>query len=204
MCNHLEPSHKQRTRNAGYMARHLQNEKSMISKQIIDRVVSLSEYQQAQWVMWYVSVRSEVQTRQSIADQLLGSKRVVVPFCEGETLKLFHLESFSELESGAYSILEPRVELRSRTGKQVQPDQLDLLCVPGVAFDRRGGRVGNGKGYYDRFLQCVPQTAKRIGLAFECQMFDQVDVEAHDILMHKVVTEKAVYRCGDGSFNGSP
>ncbi|TWU42987.1 putative 5-formyltetrahydrofolate cyclo-ligase [Novipirellula aureliae] len=195
MCNDLEQNNKEPFRKAGYRARHSLKDKCAVSDRIIQRVVHLPEFQRAQWVMWYVSTRSEVQTHRAIAEQLSDAKKIAVPFCEGGTLRLFHLESLAELESGAYKILEPKVELRQRSGKVVRPEQLDFLCVPGVAFDRRGGRVGNGKGYYDRFLQTVPQTANRIGLAYECQIFDRIVVEEHDILMHHVVTENRVYTC---------
>ncbi|MFN9916399.1 MAG: 5-formyltetrahydrofolate cyclo-ligase, partial [Pirellulaceae bacterium] len=104
-----------------------------------------------------------------------------------------HLESMDELELGMYRILEPKVALRSVAAKHLQPEDLDLVMVPGVAFDRHGGRTGHGKGYYDKLLQHARADAPLVALAFECQLFEEIPAESHDIYMDKVVTEAAVY-----------
>jgi len=67
------------------------------------------------------------------------------------------------------------------------------VVVPGVAFDRRGGRVGHGKGYYDALLGRVRPSIPLVGLAFECQLCDQVPMLAHDIWMSRVITERPIY-----------
>jgi 5-formyltetrahydrofolate cyclo-ligase len=92
-----------------------------------------------------------------------------------------------------YRILEPKNELRSVAAKHLQPEDLDLVMVPGVAFDREGGRTGHGKGYYDKLLQHARRDAPLVALSFECQLFDRIPAEEHDIYMDKVVTEKDVY-----------
>ncbi len=115
--------------------------------------MQLPEYVAAQTVMFYVDVRDEVRTRQALPLALESGKRIVVPYCLDGELELFHLESMSELELGMYRILEPRADLRTVASKHLQPTDLDLIMVPGVAFDREGGRTGHGKGYYDKLLQ---------------------------------------------------
>jgi 5-formyltetrahydrofolate cyclo-ligase len=65
--------------------------------------------------------------------------------------------------------------------------------VPGVAFDREGGRTGHGKGYYDKLLQHARPDAPLVALAFECQLFPEIPMQPHDIFMDAVVTEEAVY-----------
>ena len=65
--------------------------------------------------------------------------------------------------------------------------------VPGVAFRRDGARMGNGQGYYDRLLQSVRPECRLVGLCYECQLFDNLIVSAHDVFMDKVVTESGVY-----------
>ena len=71
--------------------------------------------------------------------------------------------------------------------------EIDLIIVPGVAFDRRGGRTGHGKGYYDKLLEHARLDTPLVALAFECQMFDEIPMQEHDVFMDKVVTEKASY-----------
>lgn len=69
------------------------------------------------------------------------------------------------------------------------PEELDLVMVPGTAFDPRGGRMGQGKGYYDRLLARVRPDAPLVALAFECQMFPEIPVAPHDVFMDVVLTE---------------
>jgi len=99
-----------------------------------------------------------------------------------------------ELAVGMYKILEPKVELRNLPEKQCRPEELDLVMVPGVAFDRRGGRMGHGKGYYDKLLQHARPDTPLVALAFECQLFPEVPVAPHDIFMDKIISEAAVYQ----------
>jgi 5-formyltetrahydrofolate cyclo-ligase len=98
-----------------------------------------------------------------------------------------------ELALGMYRILEPRAELRTLPEKQVDVKDLDLVIVPGVAFDRRGARMGHGKGYYDKLLEHARRDTPLIALAFECQLFEEIPMAPHDIFMDAVVTEKAFY-----------
>jgi len=170
-----------------------QLEKDPISCKIVERFMELPEYQTARTVMFYVDVRDEVRTRQALPNALASGKRIVVPYCLDGELQLFHLEDMDELELGMYRILEPKLELRTVAAKHLQPEDLDLVMVPGVAFDREGGRTGHGKGYYDKLLQHARPDAPLIALSFECQLFDAIPAEEHDIFMDKVVTEENVF-----------
>ena len=98
-----------------------------------------------------------------------------------------------ELEIGMYKILEPAVHLRDVSVKQIAVTELDLIMVPGVGFDSRGGRTGMGKGYYDKCLEHARPDAAIIAVCFECQMFDEIPVQSHDIFMDKVITEATTY-----------
>ncbi len=173
--------------------RRAQPEKDAISTRIVDRFMELPEYDSAKTIMFYVDVRDEVRTRQALPSALASGKRIVVPYCVDGELELFWLENTEELELGMYRILEPKNELRTVAAKHFQPTDLDLVMVPGVAFDRNGGRTGHGKGYYDKLLQHARLDAPLIALAFECQMFEKIPAESHDIYMDKIVTENAVY-----------
>jgi 5-formyltetrahydrofolate cyclo-ligase len=173
--------------------RRAQQDKDAISIQIVDRFMSLPEYHASKTVMFYVDVRDEVRTRQALPAALASGKRIVVPYCLDGELELFWLENMEELELGMYRILEPKIELRTVAAKHFQPTDLDLVMVPGVAFDRTGGRTGHGKGYYDKLLQHARLDAPLIALSFECQLFEKIPAESHDIYMDKIVTENAVY-----------
>ena len=173
--------------------RRAQPEKDVVSTKIVNRFMELPEYQSAKTAMFYVDVRDEVRTRQALPSALASGKRIVVPYCLDGELELFWLENMEELELGMYRILEPRNELRTVASKHLQPTDLDLVMVPGVAFDRNGGRTGHGKGYYDKLLQHARLDAPLIALAFECQMFEKIPAESHDIYMDRIVTENAIY-----------
>lgn len=173
--------------------RRSQTDKDSVSKKIVNRFIELPEYQAAHTIMFYVDVRDEVRTRQALPAAVASGKRIIVPYCVNGELELFWLENMEELELGMYRILEPKHELRSVESKRLQPTDLDLVMVPGVAFDRTGGRTGHGKGYYDKLLQHARLDAPLIALAFECQMFESIPAESHDIYMDKIVTEDAVY-----------
>ena len=169
------------------------------SRMICEKFVSLPEFAAAATVMCYVHFRDEVRTRPLLPDLLAGDKRIVVPYCAGDDLGLFVLENMDELSLGTYGIQEPKAELRSLPRKRVEVNELDLIMVPGVAFDRQGGRLGHGKGYYDKLLEHVRPGVSLVALAFECQLFPEIPVDPHDVYMDKVLTERAVYE-GRGRF----
>jgi len=185
---------KQAIREQAHANRNAQANKDELSKAICGQFMALPEYATAQTVMYYIDVRSEVRTRHALPDALASGKKIVVPWCNdrGE-LELFHLQSMDELSVGMYKILEPKAELRHHADRVVAPEALDLVMVPGVAFDRRGGRMGHGKGYYDKLLQHARPETPLVALAFECQMFPEIPVASHDIFMDKIITESAVY-----------
>jgi len=185
---------KQFIRKQAHENRRNQEDKDGLSATIIRKFMELPEFQQAGTVMYYVDVRAEVRTRFALPDALATGKRIIVPWCndDGE-LELFLLESMDELELGMYSILEPKQELRRLPEKVVQPQEIDLIMVPGVAFDERGGRTGHGKGYYDKLLEHARPDCPLVALAFDCQMFAEIPMQSHDIFMDKVITESAIH-----------
>jgi 5-formyltetrahydrofolate cyclo-ligase len=186
---------KQAIREQARKNRVAQKDKDEVSRGICAAFTALPAYQAARTVMWYVDAGSEVRTRHTLPQALTHGKRVVVPWCVVETneLELFLLEDMSELVEGAYKILEPKTELRDLPAKKVQPEELDLVMVPGTAFDPRGGRMGQGKGYYDRLLARARPDAPLVALAFDCQMFPEIPVAPHDVFMDLVLTESTAY-----------
>lgn len=184
---------KNAIRKQAHANRKAQENKDAVSSQITDRLHQMPQYANAGVVMYYVDVRDEVRTRHALPQALESGKKIVVPYCLDGELELFHLESMDELETGMYKILEPRADLRDVDAKKVDVKELDLIVVPGVAFDRNGGRTGHGKGYYDKLLEHAKASTPLISLAFDCQMFEEIPVAGHDIYMDYVVTESAAY-----------
>lgn len=184
---------KAEMRRVAEAARRQQPDKDALSRTICSRFASLAEYAQAGTVLLYVHVRAEVRTREFLERAMAEGKRVLVPWCEGDHLELFHLEDMSELGPGVFGLLEPRAELRGRPGKRRDIAEVDVAMVPGVAFDRQGGRLGHGKGYYDGLLGRARPDTLLVGVCFESQLVPEVPMGPRDVRMHRVITERAIY-----------
>lgn len=168
------------------------------SRLIWDHLRQLPAFAQAQTICSYVALAEEVQTWSGLEEILGCGKRLVVPFCVENELHLCHIVSLEELRPGRWGIWEPDVNIRALPDRLVLPEELDLVIVPGVAFDRTGGRLGWGKGYYDRLLARVPERCLSIGLAFSCQLFDRLPQLEHDVRVKAVATEEGIYFCQEG------
>ena len=158
---------------------------------IFERLFSFANFLEAKVVLFYVSTNKEVATEQMIRKSLAHEKIVVVPWTDTESrqILLFRIGDFDQdLLPGYKGILEPN---RSRT-KQMSVDQIDLAIIPGIAFDTRGGRIGRGAGYYDRFIPTLNITTRKVALAFECQMVPQVPMEPCDKYVDIIITEDRI------------
>ena len=152
-------------------------------RDITARVLALPEFQAAQRVFAYYSMSPEPDTHAVIAAALRQGKTVALPVTEGEGIMHF-ARLDAALAAGRYGIPEPGPDC-----PELAPETIDLILVPGVAFDPRGGRVGQGGGYYDRFLPL--SRALRVGVCPEFALLDRVPVRAHDQRMDAVVTPSA-------------
>ncbi len=193
-------------RRAAYDARNAQKNKNRASEVAVRTLVQLPEYQAAGTALWYLDCRSELRTRHAIPKALESGKKIIIPYCTvddsgANKLGLWWLESMDELVVGAWKILEPPRDRWGDPRKECHPEELDIVIVPGVAFSRGGGRMGNGQGYYDRFLERVRPDCPLVALCYECQLFDDLIVGPHDVVMDKVVTEQATYD-GQGRSRG--
>lgn len=168
-------------------------DREQLSGRIFEHLQNFAPYQAAQTLLFYVDLRSEVQTRSALQAFLQETPaercRLVVPFCLGEELRLVRLHRFEELHPGAYGILEPSTPLREDAQRAVAPDEVDVALIPGVGFDRQGGRIGYGRGYYDRLLAQLRPDAVTIGLTYDCQIVDQLPMEPHDMRLTHLVSE---------------
>ena len=167
----------------------LSKEYVLDKSKIIERYLfELKEFKKSSTVLFYVSYNNEVFTHDMIK-RCLGEKEIVVPISntKNETLILSKLENWEDLVKGPYGILEPKKII------EISLNKIDLIIVPGVSFDEKGNRLGHGKGYYDKLLQKT--NAKKIGLAFECQIVNQIPTDENDIPVDMIITEKRIINC---------
>jgi 5-formyltetrahydrofolate cyclo-ligase len=157
------------------------------SDAIVKRLTELSALRRASALMVFLSYGSEVMLDDLIRWAWREGKRIAAPLSNPGTRELIpcRIDSFEDLESGHYGIREPKVA----SAKPFPREEIECVLVPAVAFDRRGYRVGYGGGYYDRFLPGVPQAA-RIGIAFACQIVEQIPPDPHDVTVDGIVTER--------------
>ena len=188
---------KRRLRRLAYEARAAQPDKDEISRSVCSALMNLPEYRDADTVLWYLHNRSELRTRHAVAEALVSVKKIIIPYCVGDELRLWRLQSMDELVIGSYGIPEPPKARWHEADRKVDEKHLDLVIVPGVAFDRRCGRLGSGKGYYDKLLDGIRSDASMVAPCFESQIFDRVPQGTHDIRVDMIVTEQDVYRCNN-------
>ncbi|MFH1077304.1 MAG: 5-formyltetrahydrofolate cyclo-ligase [Pseudomonadota bacterium] len=158
---------------------------------IQESLFSFANFREARVVFFYVAMQYEVATQDMIQKSLLFEKEVTVPKVDpiGRQISIFRLRDMNcDLVPGYKGILEPDT---TRT-KQISIDQIDLAIIPGVAFDSRGGRLGQGGGYFDRFMPALSATTRKVGLAYECQIISQVPMGSHDKYVDIIITEKRV------------
>ena len=109
-------------------------------------------------------------------------------------IQVLYLQDLSELVAGTWGILEPPKARWGELGREILPESLDFIVTPGVAFDKSGGRLGNGAGYYDRLLADTRKNTFLLGIGFDCQFIEQVCMQDYDIYMDAVVSESAIYQ----------
>lgn len=173
--------------------RKAQPDKDLRSQRIVERLLAVESFKSAASVVIYVSARSEVHTRDLLTIALRSGQSIVVPYCLPDRLELFRLERVDELSPGTWGILEPAAELRASPDRAFDVRNVGFFCLPGVAFTRHGGRLGYGKAYFDRLLSHAAPNATLAGLAFECQLVDELPMEPHDVWLDLVITEADIY-----------
>ena len=157
-----------------------------IELSLLDR----SEIKTAETVFTYVNFRSEVSTREIINQLLHQGKQVAVPITRVKEKRLDIVtisDPENDLVPGYWGIPEPREELVDE--RLIAPGDIDVIILPGSVFDKRCGRFGYGGGYYDRLLSQIP-AAKRIALAFDLQVVNEIPLKDHDEIPDFVITEE--------------
>ncbi|MDR2171858.1 MAG: 5-formyltetrahydrofolate cyclo-ligase [Planctomycetaceae bacterium] len=140
-------------------------------------------------LMVYLNFQNEIKTAQFI------KLPVIIPFCNADEIAPFRLFSFDELAAGTYGILEPKIELQ-KDGKRIAPfESIEVVIVPGLAFDMSGNRLGRGKGFYDKFIAQLPKTTITIAICCEFQIVEFIPVNALDKQVDIIVTENRIIYC---------
>lgn len=168
---------RQRIRNLKSMLS--EAEKLTAAESVFDRLEQSAAFQLAEKVLMYHSLPDEVDTRRFL-NKWKSRKKFFLPRVNGVNLELLPYDE-TRLEIGSFHIEEP-------SGNDVHPvEEIEMIVVPGVAFDRQGRRLGRGKGFYDRLLQTAKAT--KVGVGYGFQLVDEIPVEAHDVAMDMVITE---------------
>lgn len=173
------------------------------SRAIKRKLFSLEDFVEARTVSFYLSMESEVQTYQMVTEALTIGKKIVVPCintAQGRLTLSEVKDPDKELVPGPYTILQPG----EKYCRPVPLDQVDLMILPGLAFDHRGHRLGFGKGFYDKLLSQKREGTMCVGLAFQFQVLDEIPALSHDVPMEIIITEKIVIRTGsEGAKRGA-
>ncbi|MBA4495578.1 5-formyltetrahydrofolate cyclo-ligase [Paenactinomyces guangxiensis] len=161
------------------------------SEQICRALIQFPVYREAESVLFYMAFRNEADVRRGMEDAWKQGKQVLLPRANpaDRSMRCFRVDSFAELEAGAYGISEPPDD----PGREVDPERIQLVIVPGVAFDVNGYRLGYGGGYYDRFFAGFSTRSKRIGVAYPEQIVKTVYPDPHDQAMDWIITPHEVF-----------
>lgn len=154
-------------------------EKESAAAEVFDRLEKTAAFLMSERVLMYHSLPDELSTR-AFLKKWGARKKFFLPRVNGVNLEILPYDE-SRLELGAFHIEEPT------GGELTDPDTLDLIVVPAVAYDRKGNRLGRGKGFYDRLLQTT--RASKIGVGYDFQLLDSIPTEPHDVAMDMVITQ---------------
>ena len=169
------------------------NEKKRMDYIIEKKFLSSSEYLSSSNIFIYISYGSEINTKNIILTSIKNNKNIYVPRIDSKTKNMDAVKiiSFDKLVMNAYGILEP-----SNNEEAIDPDKLDLIVVPGVAFDKNNGRMGYGAGYYDRYFYKISEKdykrIKKVALAYDFQIIDKVPMNENDVPVDSIITTSNV------------
>jgi 5-formyltetrahydrofolate cyclo-ligase len=167
-------------------------ERARRSRRIEERLFALPEMASARTILLFYSFGSEVATGGMAARIRTEGKRLLLPYVEGDAMNAAEVREGDELIRAPYGAREPARRV------PIDPAVVDLVVAPGLAFDRRGHRLGYGGGFYDRYLARLRPEAVRVGIGFDVQVVDEVPAGPGDQRVDLVVTEAGVLDCRPG------
>lgn len=159
---------------------------------IMDKVFSLLEFQRARTIFYFASFRSEVSTLPHIKEAFRQGKRIFLPKVDNlkKRLKIYEILDLEEIKPGFMGIPEPEVS----ADRERNINEVDLVIMPGVAFDPQGNRLGYGAGYYDKLLSSLKRIIPLIAIAFDEQILESLPSEGHDVKIHMIVTDRRIIK----------
>ena len=179
---------KAEVRQQGLVAREGEPDREAGSRAIQDQLIALPEFAAAHVILTYIGVRTEVATDAIVAEAVRRQNRVAAPYVTTEGLRAAFIEGRSDLVPARFGLVEPADRIRQDPLRNCPPGEVDLFVVPGLAFDRSGGRVGFGRAYYDRLLAKAKPSARFVALCFHSQLVPTVPMIEHDIPSHIIVS----------------
>ncbi|GAA0078202.1 5-formyltetrahydrofolate cyclo-ligase [Clostridium sp. CTA-5] len=161
-------------------------------KIIYNKFIQSEFYLQSNDIFIYVSYNSEIDTKNIIMKALEDKKNIYVPRTNYKTkiMEAVKILSLENLIEDKYGILEPAEDKSAE-----DPNKFDLIIMPGVAFDKCGGRMGYGAGYYDRYLEKISKPLNKVALAYDFQVINKVPTDVHDIPIEYIITEIEDINC---------
>ena len=156
---------------------------------VLKTLLSEEAFANASSVALYFPINGEVDTREIFRKCVELEKKVFFPKTRGSDLVFLRARNIEELTPGTFFIPEPPAD-----AEYARSDELDLVLVPGVAFDLSGNRIGYGKGFYDRFLKDIPRHI-RFGLAYRFQVLENVPSHETDVKTGRIITEDGAIDC---------
>ena len=162
--------------------------RELLESKMLTYLINWENFKKARSIHIFISKKYEPKTSKIIDLCWTSGIQISVPCVKSDSDELFHskLNSFNDLSPGPFGVLEPTHNKRIKS----YPKNFDIVIVPGIAFDNQGGRIGYGKGYYDRFL--VKTRAFRLALAYDFQVLENLPTEKHDVTMHGILTESGI------------
>ena len=148
------------------------------------KIKNMDLYKKSNVIALYNSTSNEVNTKRLINYSLKKKKIVLLPVVVGKEIIFYKINKKTKYIKSKFGVFEPITDIKDK----LDPNVIDLIIVPGICFDYEGNRIGFGKGYYDRFLQ--NKNLNTIGICFDEQIIDKVEIEKTDISMDNLVTDK--------------
>lgn len=155
---------------------------------ICKNVISMPVYQEAETVLIFMSISHEPDTQEIIRHALASGKTVAIPKCEDRDLIFYRIDSTDKVSPGRFSVPEP---VNADDLHRVRMTDKSLVILPGLAFDKKGFRLGYGAGFYDRYLK-DDSYRNKLMIAFSFQEVDQVPTHPGDVPVDWIVTDKEI------------